>query len=45
MVDFPQPIQPEEVARRLAEYSRTLDPAALWPGLTEPRRVAAARAL
>ncbi|MDB4898518.1 MAG: hypothetical protein JWN53_326 [Gemmatimonadetes bacterium] len=31
-----------EVTRRLAEYARTSDPGALWPGLTERARVAAA---
>jgi hypothetical protein len=34
---------PAEVARRLARYARTSDPAALWPGLTERARVAASR--
>lgn len=35
----------EEVSRRLERYARTKDPAALWPGVTEPARVAAAREL
>jgi hypothetical protein len=34
---------PAEVARRLARYALTSDPAALWPGLIERARVAAAR--
>src|SRR4051812_36565374 len=38
-------VPPDEVARRLAEFQRTKDPSVLWPGLTEPRRVAAAREL
>lgn len=33
------------VAHRLAQFARTRDPAALWPGLTEPARVAAGREL
>src|SRR5262245_37926207 len=45
MMDLPRPVFPDEVARRLAEYKRTKDPAVLWPGLTEPARVAAAREL
>ena len=32
-----------ELARRLDRFTRTQDPSALWPGLTEPARVAAAR--
>jgi hypothetical protein len=38
-------VQPDEVARRLANYQRTKDPGSLWPGLTERERVAAAREL
>ncbi|HEX3868273.1 MAG TPA: nucleotidyltransferase family protein [Gemmatimonadaceae bacterium] len=34
-----------DVDRRLALFRETGDPAALWPGLTEPARVAAAREL
>ncbi|WP_025409926.1 nucleotidyltransferase family protein [Gemmatirosa kalamazoonensis] len=34
-----------EVQRRLAEFARTRDPAALWPGVTERARVEAAREL
>jgi hypothetical protein len=45
MADFPSPVLPDEVSRRLAEFRRTQDPATLWPGLDEPRRVAAARAI
>ena len=32
-----------EAARRIARFARTADPDALWPGLTERARVAAAR--
>jgi hypothetical protein len=35
----------EELTRRLEEFLRTRDVSALWPGLTEPARVAAAREL
>ncbi len=45
MADFPTPVAPDEVSRRLAEFHRNQDPAALWPGLDEGRRVAAARAI
>jgi hypothetical protein len=45
MADFPSPVRPDEVSRRLAEFHRTQDPATLWPGLDEARRVAAARAI
>jgi hypothetical protein len=34
-----------EVSRRLEAFARTKDPTALWPGLTENARVAAAREL
>jgi len=37
------PLSPAEVSRRLEEYARTHDPSAMWPGLREPARVAAAR--
>jgi hypothetical protein len=37
------PPSPAEVSRRLEEYARTRDPSAMWPGLREPARVAAAR--
>ena len=33
----------DEVSRRLELYDRTKDPTAMWPGLTEQTRVAAAR--
>ena len=33
----------EEVSRRLERYAQTRDPSAIWPGLTEAARVAAAR--
>jgi len=45
MTDFPTPVPPDEVSRRLAEFARTQDPATLWPGLDEARRVAAARSM
>src|SRR5205823_4670407 len=34
-----------DVTRRIAAFEKTHDPAALWPGLSEADRVAAARAL
>ena len=40
-----RPLPPEEVARRLAAFQESKDPGALWPGLTEPARVAGAREL
>jgi hypothetical protein len=36
---------PERIADRLGEFERTKNPAALWPGVTERARVAAAREL
>jgi len=39
------PPSPEELARRLEEFDRTREPGSLWPGLTEPARVAAAQEL
>src|SRR5215510_8315060 len=40
-----RPVQPDEIARRLANFQRTKNPASLWPGLVERERVAAAREL
>ena len=45
MADFPTPVPPDEVSRRLADFARTQDPAALWPGLDEAWRIGAARSM
>jgi hypothetical protein len=45
MTDVRYSGDPEEIARRLAAFESTRDPAVLWPGLTETARVAAAREL
>jgi hypothetical protein len=45
MVDSPPPPSPDVVARRIDAFKRTGDPDALWPGLGEAQRVAAARTL
>jgi hypothetical protein len=36
---------PEQIARRIGDFERTQNPAALWPGLGESARVAAGREL
>ncbi|MEO8621861.1 MAG: nucleotidyltransferase family protein [bacterium] len=41
-MDAVSPERQAELARRLDRFARTQDPSALWPGLREPERVAAA---